>query len=564
MIYKNSNDLKSKSHLLPYPLSSHLENNDGEIILLIDSWFSFVGSLFLAEYLDTGAKNSEYNRWLFYLLEQKRPITLGQWVAIGRLCKIALSEIWKTGRVATWPNMPLIDFGASGDIEHPVSQLLSYRNQFCHGSFSEIDTNTHFFRQLIEIEILKLANDLAVQPLRLIQANGSVLLLQGSRPKQYTQLSNEIDSKSLPFGTVYTQLISGEIRLLSPALQCAQFDSIWGLSYSRKEQPIDFSFAQRFQENLDRYRLECEGDVFFGGNEVPITPVYHAQIHSDGLASFIGNSKLLTLISYRSGTGQYRLAEHLYHLATNLNIPVTVWRVIHLPHLSHPARSGKVFAKALLRQAEQALDLQRLSLELNNADLLELVIEAGNKLTDAGMQVMLIVMDADTGRLPQGSDTFSVLDVCKTISSTTASGFRIILLDKMRIATTLPHDNQTMVVPPPDLANIDMGELVTEVENWCQAHPIRLPLLECILTNNSSWPSFENQLSHLVDSLKNSVKTDVFAPSVEHALWTAASFLQRTHVEDGEYYWTVPDGLDSSYALALRNALTIIQQKGKA
>ncbi len=42
-----------------------------ELVLLIDRWFHLLGSLFLAEYLDTGAPNPTYNRYFFIFLNNK-------------------------------------------------------------------------------------------------------------------------------------------------------------------------------------------------------------------------------------------------------------------------------------------------------------------------------------------------------------------------------------------------------------------------------------------------------------------------------------------------------------
>jgi hypothetical protein len=522
-----------------------------ELVLLIDRWFHLLGSLFLAEYLDTGAPNPTYNRYFFYLLEQQKPITIGQWVAIGRLCQTELKKKWQSGRPLPWQELAVLDFGYADNKNHPMSQLIAYRNAFCHGSFDAVNTDISSVMEHIKTVFSKFAIELTQQPLRLIQEDGSETLFKVEWDGGLSQLSDEVAPHNFPVGTVYTRLDSGEPRVLSPIFRLTMIKGQWTLAMDQKKQSLEPEYAQRFQANLERYRLESQGNVEFSPEEVPKDPKHSEHIIVNGLEVSIQTGQILTLITYRPGVGLHRLAAHIWHKVQIVGSTIRLWHVVRNVDQSHPGGSGKVFAKAILRAAEKALDKPRFDLEQPDVELIDSVISATKILNDADKKVIFIVMNAHSGRIPRANDDISVLDVCKAVAFE-GSGLRIMLLDTPRITDVLPHDDQPLAVTLPDLAQLDTAELADAIENWCQSYPLRRLLLNTLLNAEQSGACFEEQLYSLVHSLQKATGAPIFAPSVEHGLWSATSFLQR---DSANGPWTIPGGKQGDYAQALRNVL---------
>ena len=182
--------------LLPAPLSSVISNllkeqaengvstTADETCEAIEAWFKLVGGLLLAEYLDAGAPDHDLNRYAFASLESKRGLFVGQWVAQSRGCLNALNRVWVEGYEPTWPSLRNLNFGNPNDSTHPITRLISYRNKFSHGSFSQVENEIVEHGLLLEEQVKLLADDLSKRPICFTLPDASVGVLVGDEARK--------------------------------------------------------------------------------------------------------------------------------------------------------------------------------------------------------------------------------------------------------------------------------------------------------------------------------------------------------------------------------------------
>ena len=125
-------------------LEESLINSADELIYLLESWLTYLGWSWIAEYTHHPEAHDEALDLLLFqqLLESRRSPSVGTWAYIG-------SSIARTFRQHNWSlqqqPLALFAYGTPGDKTSTLSRLLAYRNNFAHGSFSAViqDILTH-------------------------------------------------------------------------------------------------------------------------------------------------------------------------------------------------------------------------------------------------------------------------------------------------------------------------------------------------------------------------------------------------------------------------------------
>ncbi len=546
--------------VFPPPLSTALDALDSaraergvsrtgaELCAAIEAWFVFIGSVLLAEYLDVGAPDGDLNRLIFRGLESCRPRLIGQWVALGRGCAIALKSEWSAGRVPAWPGLTRLDFGEPDDADHPVTRLIDFRNGFSHGALRQTETTIEAHTRLLDQQMTLLAPDLSVSPIYSVLPDGRRAILSDYPDTDMPSAESEQRAPAdLPAMTPFVELPSGERRLLAPALSVMQIDSRFELVPGSLGAMLETKTAQRFAVALERYRQEQRGHVVFTADQVPEANGFDEEDRIP-LREALTAAQALTLVQYRPGSGQRTVAGRLLKSLEPQTTVARIWHVIP----DHPAISGAMFARALIRWAEMALAEPEGALEAADVSLEDNLEQASKRLLATGKTVGVVVMEAAIGLMPPAGETLSILDVCK-LAGTEQSAFRFVLLDIPTAGAELPHDGAVLALPAPARDAIDMEELSAAVKHWATAHAdIGHQVLEWVLEGGGASPQ---TLTDAVEALSARSEQAIFPPAMEHALWTAAPFMQRSQDADQHTTWLPAGGLESGYADALRRLL---------
>ena len=144
-----------------------------ETVNLIEEVFSHLGRIWVAEYLNQGAFDENFNRALFETLG--RNVSIGQWISMSRIIRSIFEE---AGKRTMMTGLEAQDFGEQGDNEHPVAQLISYRNSFSH-SMSAVVDDIRKHRQLIEDVLMNLPCLIEQPMLVVVDENGTCMEING-------------------------------------------------------------------------------------------------------------------------------------------------------------------------------------------------------------------------------------------------------------------------------------------------------------------------------------------------------------------------------------------------
>lgn len=192
-------------------------------------------------------------------------------------------------------------------------------------------------------------------------------------------------------------------------------------------------------------------------------------------------------------------------------------------------------------------------MEEKDMSLAQSISTAGRLLAEAQKSVGVIIMDAERGTEKGPNEPLSVVDVCKTVS-TSNSGFRLVLLSKPTFGGRLPHDGAVLAAPIPGAGEMDFRELETELRNWLDANgKVGELTLRWLCERPADSPLL---LSDIVEEINRADKAySLFPPAVEHALWTAAPFIDR-RIDEGQISLQPAGGYDGDYHNSLKEFLS--------
>ena len=533
------------SNLLKEQAENGVSTTADETCEAIEAWFKLVGGLLLAEYLDAGAPDHDLNRYAFASLESKRGLFVGQWVAQSRGCLNALNRVWGEGYEPTWPSLRNLNFGNPNDSTHPITRLISYRNKFSHGSFSQVENEIVEHGLLLEEQVKLLADDLSKRPICFTLPDATVGVLVGDEARKDPDQKSPVD---LPPYTPYVPLPNGKQRILAPALAVKPSEDCFLLLPSNMGALPDPTFLTRFEQALERFHREQQGYVRFGKDDIPQQG--DSAAHGvEGFDSVIAEQNVLTLVEFRPGTGQKLLAGRLLGGIEKMLSKSAVWRVLD----NHPGGSGIVFGRFLMRSAESVLSLPEGHMEEKDMSLAQSISTAGRLLAEPQKSVGVVIMDAERGAEKGPNEPLSVVDVCKTVS-TSNSGFRLVLLSKPTFGGRLPHDGAVLAAPIPGAGKMDIRELETELRDWLDANgKVGELTLRWLCERPADSPLL---LSDIVEEINRADKAySLFPPAVEHALLTAAPFIDR-RIDEGQISLQPAGGYDGDYHNSLKEFLS--------
>lgn len=539
-------------HVLPPPLSTSLEalfverdrgrraTAAADTAAAIEAWFSIVGALLLAEYMDAGAVDDNVNRRIFQALEQKRAPSLGRLLGVARACQQSLRDR-SVHHPPIWPSLDRIDCSDADDSTHPAVRLLAFRNSFSHGSFTRADADTREHALLLARQLRLVIDDLADRPLRYKLPTGETCVLQGpGGTVTSTRPSSTAPEHLAPF-VPFVTVSEGSTRVVGPILQVVRRGDGWRLELGRLGSPASVEW-RKLGDALDRYRREKSGYVQFG-DLVPRRP----DSNPHGVPGFEGAlaRNAIVLIAYRPGTGQANLAARLLTFMHTMSSPARIWRVVP----DHPGSSGVAFGRFLLRLAEEARAGKPVVEDLAGRGLIDAVLAADASLTKAGKSVGVIVMDAGLAGSPSTEEP-RLTDIFERLSRG-SGGYRLALLAEPTDEARIPRAGAALDAALPEPGMLDGVELAAAVRAWrTRQGAIADAVLGCVLDGAAATPVSVVAFAELVEARCG---RPVFPPAVEHALWTAAPLLERHRDPTDERLsaWIPAGGVQGHYAAAL-------------
>lgn len=496
--------------------------------LLIKEWYTLLGQVLIAEYLEVGAPNAKLNRHVFDALvegDNQGNALVGQWVKLSRGLHACLMEEWGDTQSPAWVGLLKLSFGEETDGDHPVTKIMQFREDCGHVTFGSDADTVENIHQLLAEQIQLMEKDFTERPICFLPVDeGRVMTLQGAVPQASPERAAP---DNIQPNSPWIPLDDGQVRHLTPvlavkpethALELVQL----GRSWSSETQ-------YQFTQALEAWREENKGHVKFDApvpDEPDETP--HDVVNlADALTE---PDQALTLIEYRPGTGQARLAARLLH---ELRAPASEGLPWCIMSAGHPGARAEILGRAILRQAEKVLGCESIGSDENPHASLG---EVSSQLAAAGKMVGFVVMGAgrilDDPELAQNKFE-ELFHAC----SKNPKGLKLLLLDHPRHGTRLPHDGSVLQAAAPAPEQIDEEELLNARDQWLQKDEELRKTLLGLLGQNATLT-----LSGCIDQLTEQTGQEPFPPRVEHALWEAAPFLQR----EGDT-WQVAEPLAASF-----------------
>jgi hypothetical protein len=482
-----------------------------EVVKLIEAVFSHLGRIWVAEYLNKGAFDENLNRELFETLG--RNVSIGQWISMSR----TIRALFQKHRKATLMiDLDAQDFGKPGEYEHPVAQLISYRNSFSHGSMSAVVEDIRKHRNLIEEVLMKLPC-LIEQPIRVaVDENGGCLLVNGLwepaapappemlvfQPFILSELPDEGETQRLELYPLLYVDRSGEEYEVKHA------------SVKDTQHPVSRLFeCEALRIWYERYERERLGFLDFQDSlsektslPLPAESARELQEAIDDRAknlilirAYPGCGKTAAIISLLD-SGNSSLKEHFSAVA------------LYEVRSGHLSQSGFTFANFILRQIEQALEQESPHYQLNLEKTSETLDEAFGALKVAGKEILIGIEDLHLGQECYRREPLSVLDI-----------YRMLPTRPLTVVSTVFHGSvrgplffdAVMDWPVVNERSLERGDLESVLQSLLKSSP---PLHHQVLRVLSSQESGLDCFS-VCDVLEADGQKNVFEPAVERAIW---------------------------------------------
>ena len=397
-------------HAIADAVDGHGEQNTApELVALIEAFFHYLGALWLSEYVHAGAFDEKLNRLLFGSL--KRSLFTGQWVMLSRWIRSLFLE---RSISTVFENLSAIDFGEPESREHPVTILTTYRNQFCHGSFSLTAEAIRQNHELMEQLMLKLPGLIHQAPMFLLE-DGTALLANGAfEPADTGQGVDEPPLQPFILG------IDGRTVLhLYPLLYVSigPEDGLLTLNFGKAKHPehpvTGLLDREELRIYLDKYSRERSGFIPFPrkikARARGKIPEETASQLKEALAEKDWN---LFVIETHPGCGAAHIIASLENYAKGNRYSSVASYMVEPDDLSH---SGIVFANFILRQTETVLGLAEEAYKGADSNVLDLLGTAKSDLAQAGKKILVGILDLHHGLYHYPGEDLTVFNVYRSL-----------------------------------------------------------------------------------------------------------------------------------------------------
>jgi hypothetical protein len=490
-----------------------------ELAACIEAFFGLVGRVWVAEYLAAGAPDPAANALLHgRLVVAYRDPLLGAWIGIAHTLRKVFLE---RGLEPVARGLNDLDVGALGDTSHPVARLSAYRNSFAHGSFHAVVDDIVKHRALLE-DLLARLPFLTEQPI-LVDDGAAVLALRGD-----AEVATRPAAQLVPH---HPTLVGDDGRSvdLHPLAVGKGADGAPGLVWTSVAKakkgtapsPRDLAQHERFAIWAERYQRELEGDVEAAttclGEPMASGPV-PAELER-AVAEVEASGRCLVLVESPPGAPRRALLAHAAR-AGGLS-----WRV----EPGGLMGSGLVLVKAIARQAERQLKLERGVIALRDVAAWRATIaEIATRCGAGGQRLLIVLDDLHLGDAPTRPGEPSVHEVWRQL----ASGPWTVVGGAVRSWSLrpLPWDARVAMgwglgVDPDEVARF----LATRA-----SRPLHRRVLEALLAVDGAVDLFSLCDALEATNVGDAAAQPAFEPAVERALWDLAPILalaraRRTH-----------------------------------
>jgi hypothetical protein len=481
-----------------------------ELSHAIEAVFTYLGRLWVAEYLQLATDESgesldeKLNRFLFEALGRK--LLLGHWVGVARRVH---QHFAGRGLSPLTPQLLGQDFGTPGDMEHPVAKLVSFRNDFSHGSFNAAVDDIRSHRRLLE-EVLEGLPALATGcPVVHNPETGEWVRCSGGW-ERIAALPGEAPAALQPV----SPLADGGQLNLYPLLWVEHSPTGYALRTGGGP-GATHSASAAFERNalrlwLERYEHERKGHLdhkpLFAGS-----PALEAELAERLGAALKEPNPGLILVEAHPGCTKSKVIGALVSSGSNLPLgrfdDVLTLKV--LP--GDLGQSGYTFARMILRRIEGLLGLDEGHFKDPMPTVLTVLESACEELAKTDKRLLVGLDQLNEGQQPYRGEPLTVLDVYGALVDTSVTV----------VATSWPGSisgpllfDQRIPLPPPDPGGLDKVALNEAVAGLCDDQPLRQRVLAALCESGEP-----NHLFQLCDSLETSAGDRVFEPAVERDLW---------------------------------------------
>jgi len=478
-----------------------------ETVNLIEEVFSHLGRVWVAEYLKQGAFDENLNRYLFETLG--RNVSIGLWISMSRRIRSLFKD---NAKITIMSGLDDQDFGEQGDNEHPVSQLISYRNSFSHGSMKAVVDDIREHRQLIEDVLMNLPC-LIEQPMQVVvDENGTCLQADG-----LWEPVKKAPSNALPLQPYVQSQKNEELLEFYPLLYVAQNEDAYELhctSAKNTQHPVSKLFER---ESLriwyERYERESQGHLDFTEVLSKKTLIEIPKKAFGQLKDVISDhSKNLILIRAYPGCGKSAAIAGLIDSKLKL-LPKDRFSAVALYEVKtdHLSQSGMTFANFLLRKIEKVLQLEEGYYKLKADSVVEKLDEAFEDLSVANKEILLGIEDLHLGQSLYRGEPVSVLDLYRKLPGKPVTVVSTVLFGS--VAGPLFFD-EVIDWPVVEANSVEKEDLATVIKSLLDSSfTLRQEVLKVLSIQSSAVDCFT-----VCDALEGSGHENIFEPAVERAL----------------------------------------------
>ena len=499
------------------------ETTADETIAVIEVLVSFLGRIWVSYYVHHGAPDVEINQFLFQSMQ--RDPGVGQWAGISRAIQAFFiaeqSDSIDQGLIN-------LDYGFDGS----VTQLITFRNSFSHGSMESVVSELHDMRQKLA-NLIKALSQVLSGSLLWIDENRVVRKVNESWDEA---LGQQVEVSNMVPYHIYIRTLHDGILTTYPLLVIRVSGDSYELDVSSTH-VSELSYHQIFQLDClagwyQQYQKERAGYLNFKNQLGSSFRVNRHHVIWESVLSRLGagNSPCRILINEPAGLSAKFIFKNLLvqknDSAIGRRFDLCTLYIVRRDHVS---QSGLTFCCFLLRQIEK-LSQGTFKFENIPKDHIGELRRGLDYLRDSGKQLLIGICDLHYGDLSYRGENLTVLDVYNQLSESSIT----VVFSALRgsIKGLLSYDDCFSLESRKRLISLDhYTNSLAFIHRRYGDFPVRVLAVLCSIRRPRT-------LFEICDLLEMEWGCDVFEPKVEKALWRLAPFLiESRDISSQEKKW---------------------------
>lgn len=499
------------------------ETTADETIAVIEVLVSFLGRIWVSYYVHHGAPDVEINQFLFQSMQ--RDPGVGQWAGISRAIQAFFiaeqSDFIDQGLIN-------LDYGFDGS----VTQLITFRNSFSHGSMESVVSELHDMRQKLA-DLIKALSQVLSGSLLWIDENRVVRMVNESWDKD---LDERVEVSSMVPYHIYIRTLNDGMVTTYPLLVVRVSGESYELDVSSTH-VSELSYDQIFQLDClsgwyQQYQKERAG--YFNFNK-QLGSLFRANRHHVIWESVLSrldanNPPCRILLNEPAGLSAKFVFKNLLvqksDSAVGRRFDLCTLYIVRSDHVS---QSGLTFCCFLLRQIEK-LSQGACQFENIPKDYMGELRRGLEYLRDSDKRLLLGICDLHYGDLSYRGEDLTVLDVYNQLSDSSISVISSSLHGSIK--GLLSYDYCfSLESRKPRISSDHYTNSLAFIHRRYGEFPVRVLAVLCSIRRPRT-------LFEICDLLEREWECDVFEPEVEKALWRLSPFLKESRdISSQEKKW---------------------------